>query len=365
MDIREAVTPAEKVEIYRLRYHVLVEELGWTIAEADHRAKQFSDPLDKTGILVGAYEGDALWGALRINLARDGGLGDYEDLYAIDREGILYPDRIGILTKLFVATAHRRSMAVPRMLLWAFARGLRDGISQAYLDCSLDLIPFYEKIGFVPYTDDVETETHGVVAPMRIDLTDIDYLERIRSPVRRVLTQYDQGHIDAYLASRGAEDGEVFPIWSQGAGDRTAVRVFDGLTSEQLALAFRAASLKTYADGEAIFVEGAPSWEFGVIVKGRAAVTQHLDGKDQVVALYSRGQVIGEMGFLRDEPRSATVTALGECEVAMLPTAVMEHLLRKEPDIAVRLYRNMAVILAERLAHAHDGLGQRPGTAGE
>lgn len=357
MEIRVATSAEDRARIFRLRYEVMAEELGWTIREADHETRQLSEPLDEHGILVGAFEGDEVLGALRINLARDGGLGPYEELYSIDRNPSFYPDRTAILTKLVAAREHRRSMVVPRLMLWVYGYGLRSGTVRAYLDCSLDLIPFYEKLGFVTYTDDVDTEEYGVIAPMRLDITDIEYLERIRSPFCRALTQFQQGHIDAYLESCGRLEADAIPQWPYGPdalAEDARVHVFDGLSQEDLTKVFRAATTRDFADGQAIFVQGDPSWEFGVILKGRAAVTHRVNGKERVLAMHSRGQVIGEMGFLRNVPRSATVAALGECQMAAFPSAVVEHLLKKEPGIAVHLFRNLSIILADRLAHAND-----------
>ena len=357
MDIRVVTTPEDRARIFRLRYEVLVEELGWDLEDADHAARLFSEPMDEHSLLAGAFEGGEVIGTLRMTLARDGGLGPYEDLYSVDKDPRFYPERTGIITKFLVVKEHRRSLAVPRMLAWVFGQGLQMGITKAYVDCSLDLIPFYEKMGFVTYTDDVETEEYGVIAPLRLDLSDIDYLERIRSPFCRALNHYQQGHIDTYLESCGQEEGEAFAHWPYGPGSLTEhanIHVFDGLTEDELKQVFRAAATKEFADGEAIFTLGDPSWEFGVVLKGRAAVSRLIEGRERVVALFSRGQVMGEMGFLRNVPRSATVTALGECRIAAFPSTVVEHLLQKEPAIAVHLFRNLAVILAERLAHAHD-----------
>lgn len=360
MEIREAKTKEDRESIFRLRYQVLVEELGWTIGGADHERRFVIEPLDDASILVGAFEEGEVLGSLRINLGRDGSLEAFDQLYSFDRDQPYYPEQVGVISKLVAAKEHRNSLMLPRMLLWIYGLGLKWGVVRAYLDCSVDLIPFYEKLGFTTYTDDVETEEYGVIAPMRLDLGNIEYLEQIRSPLCRVLSHYQQGHIDAYLESCGREDGEEFQPWGYGTGfptTETEVHVFDGLSKEELKLAFRAAAIKDYEDSEAIVVSGDPSWEFGVVLKGRAAVWLTLDGKKQVVALFSRGQVLGEMGFLLNAPRSATITALGECRVATFPSPVVEHLLRKKPGIAVHIFRNLAMILARRLAHAHDWLG--------
>ena len=71
METRVATSAEDRARIFRLRYEVMAEELGWTIG------------------------GDEVLGALRINLARDGGLGPYEELYPIDRNlSIILADRL-------------------------------------------------------------------------------------------------------------------------------------------------------------------------------------------------------------------------------------------------------------------------------
>jgi CRP-like cAMP-binding protein len=357
VDIRTVVTAEDRESVFRLRHEVLVEELGWTIAGADTESRTVREVLDETAVLGAAFEGDRAIAALRINICGGEATQALEDLYAIDRSDPAYPNRSCLFSKLLVHGDHRRSLAVPRLLLWACGHALKTGLSRAYLDCSLDLIPFYEKIGFVSYTEDVETAEYGVIAPMRIDMADLDYLERINSPLRRVFQHHDPEHVEAYLDSL---TGEGEPAFGPPPTGPAATRVFDGLSEAQMAKVFRAASLRDYADGEAIFVEGAPSWEFGVILKGRAAVAQTIEGRERIVALYSRGRTVGEMGFLRGAVRSATVTALGPCRLAMFPSLVVDNLLGKDADVAVHLFRNLAVILAERLAHAHDPLTQGP-----
>jgi len=75
-------------------------------------------------------------------------------------------------------------------------------------------------------------------------------------------------------------------------------------------LEFLALRLRTekVGPGTVIVRQGAPSDRFYVIVRGRVEVTQG----DQRQRVEGSGDFFGEIGLLRDVPRTATVTALDD-----------------------------------------------------
>ena len=64
----------------------------------------------------------------------------------------------------------------------------------------------------------------------------------------------------------------------------------------------------------AIVRQGEPADRFYLIVAGRVEVTQ--DGR--TLRIEGPGEFFGEIGLLRDVPRTATVTALDDCELVSL-----------------------------------------------
>jgi CRP-like cAMP-binding protein len=66
--------------------------------------------------------------------------------------------------------------------------------------------------------------------------------------------------------------------------------------------------------GTAIVTEGEPSDRFLVIVRGSVEVTQ--DGRH--LRVEGPGEFFGEIGLLRDVPRTATVTALEDTDLVSL-----------------------------------------------
>jgi len=77
------------------------------------------------------------------------------------------------------------------------------------------------------------------------------------------------------------------------------------------------------------------------------------EGEETVLAVLGRGEVIGEIGLIDGNPRSATVTALKDCELTFLSTREFTLVADKNPKI----YRHMLAIIADRLRTSNATLG--------
>jgi CRP/FNR family cyclic AMP-dependent transcriptional regulator len=69
-----------------------------------------------------------------------------------------------------------------------------------------------------------------------------------------------------------------------------------------------------------------------------------------------KGAVVGELTFVDDQPRSATVQALEDSELLVLSRADMDELAREYPQAAMALLRGINRILSLRLRKAVDKL---------
>jgi MFS family permease len=94
----------------------------------------------------------------------------------------------------------------------------------------------------------------------------------------------------------------------------------------------------TVAAGQVVVREGEPADRFYVIEDGRFAVDQ-ADADGQPVRLRELGpdQVFGEIGLLRETPRTATVTALSEGRLLALDGPDFLALVGAGPGLSVRL----------------------------
>ena len=90
------------------------------------------------------------------------------------------------------------------------------------------------------------------------------------------------------------------------AKDLKSVPLFSGLGKRDRELVARFADEVDVPEGKVLTAEGGPSHEFFVITSGTAAVTR----KGGEVARLDAGDFFGEIGVLRSERRTATVTAV-------------------------------------------------------
>jgi CRP/FNR family transcriptional regulator len=134
------------------------------------------------------------------------------------------------------------------------------------------------------------------------------------------------------------------------------VRVFAGLSEEDLTAIAEVSVSRRYAAGEVVFREGDGGDTCYIVRSGLArAVRQHSDGRSITLAHFGAGDIFGELAMFDEEPRSATVDVIDEVEVVAIPGRDMQRLMREHPEIAVKL--NAA--LAQRLRATNERLARQ------
>jgi small-conductance mechanosensitive channel/CRP-like cAMP-binding protein len=87
---------------------------------------------------------------------------------------------------------------------------------------------------------------------------------------------------------------------------------------------------RLYGDGEAIVRQGQEGASLYVISSGRAVVTVDPGGE---VATIEAGGYVGEMSMLTGEPRSATVSARGDCRVFEISAEMFREIAASNPSV--------------------------------
>jgi CRP/FNR family cyclic AMP-dependent transcriptional regulator len=90
--------------------------------------------------------------------------------------------------------------------------------------------------------------------------------------------------------------------------------------------------VKTLKKGEILFREGDPSDAMYVIKKGRIAITKAKGTKEIVLAELVPGEMLGEMAFFDDKPRSAGAKASVDAEVIALPFVALHAQFKTFPE---------------------------------
>ena len=112
-----------------------------------------------------------------------------------------------------------------------------------------------------------------------------------------------------------------------------------------------------FEPGQDFFVRGEAADAAYLILEGSAAVS--IDGPFGPVrlALLGANALVGEMGILADQPRSATVAAVDPAMALRIDRAVFLELLAQFPQIAIAVMRELAL----RLEQTNQQLAQSRG----
>jgi CRP/FNR family transcriptional regulator len=145
------------------------------------------------------------------------------------------------------------------------------------------------------------------------------------------------------------------------SADQTAallgrVPVFEELADDDLRRVAEVTVPRRFASGEVVFREGDDSDTCYVVNAGHArAIREHPDGRQITLATFGPGDIFGELAMFDDERRSATVEASDELEVLGILGSDMRRLLRRHPDMAVKL----VISLGRRLRAANERLARQ------
>lgn len=95
--------------------------------------------------------------------------------------------------------------------------------------------------------------------------------------------------------------------------------------------------LLRYAPGQVICTEGEPADSFYLVRIGFVRVSQQRNGEQMVLAYLPRGGYFGEMGLLREIPRTATCTALDHCEVVKIAAPDFAAMMQRFPEVRMQI----------------------------
>ena len=121
------------------------------------------------------------------------------------------------------------------------------------------------------------------------------------------------------------------------------VRMFSALSKKELNMVSRAADVVIVKPGSELVTEGSTGHEFFLILSGEAAVRRG----GRKVATLGPGDYFGELALLDRGPRSATISAETELEVAVIGQREFMSVLDQVPAVSHKLLVTMAHRLRE------------------
>ncbi|HYD96510.1 MAG TPA: cyclic nucleotide-binding domain-containing protein [Noviherbaspirillum sp.] len=126
--------------------------------------------------------------------------------------------------------------------------------------------------------------------------------------------------------------------------------LFRGLEAAELVRLLTEAELIECRAGKYPIREGEQDIHLFIILAGKAAIYKRSLGVNKLIKELGPGECFGEMSLIECRSRSASVRAITHCRLLRLDGAQITKL----PDIASKLFRNIARLLSQRLRHAND-----------
>ena len=165
--------------------------------------------------------------------------------------------------------------------------------------------------------------------------------------------------------------------------EQCIIRQFNSLkalTKDELIRISGCKTSKIIRKGEVIFEEGETLNGVYCVRDGICKLTKlSANGKDQIIKLVVKGELLGQRSIVSDESANLKATALNDMEVCFIPKAEILSDLKKNPDFTLDVLQHMAhdlkeaddIIvnmaqksvrnrLAEALIHIHDSFGTNP-----
>lgn len=102
-----------------------------------------------------------------------------------------------------------------------------------------------------------------------------------------------------------------------------------------------------YSAGERIFEQGELGTEMFIILDGAVDIIKHIGGESHMLSRLEKGDFFGEMALLEAAPRTADAIAANETRVLVINGSQFDDMLRKNPEIAVRIIRKYSKRLRE------------------
>ena len=157
-----------------------------------------------------------------------------------------------------------------------------------------------------------------------------------------------------------------------------ALPFFGGLTEKELEALMQVARTQSLPPRRELFHKGDAGAEVYVVIHGSLkALTTSEEGDDVVFTILGSGELFGEIAFLGNTMRTATVTALTDCELLAIDRRDFMAFLKRHPEAAIKLlsvlakrlkqvselvedtlFLNLPVRLAKKLAHYATIYGQ-------
>lgn len=365
--VEDVVSDGMREALYRFRYRIYAEELGKELPGMDHGNRVYQDDLDPVASLLVAVEQQdkRIVGTVRTIIAKDHSLTEmFAENVGVERLiRRLGADRVSYSGAFMVDREFRGKTVASILAMAGFRNEVRAGIAANVIVAELALVHLYYMLGYRPIGRPTRRAgTDGLRVPLVLAIADKAYLTKVESPFRHLLPDDldDQGETAAVLkelypdfqepAVTPLEKRALWAALARGTEEERDEDVFGGLSSEVIQGLLSTLTTITLSPGERLYQVGETERGMGVILSGALGVTLEETEHPHYVAVLRQGQLCGEMAGLVAGGRTASLIALEDSELILLPHNLLEKLEKRDLGAAYKLSRNLNRLLGQRLS---------------
>ncbi len=137
--------------------------------------------------------------------------------------------------------------------------------------------------------------------------------------------------------------------------DLKKILLFADFTEEELEKVRSISRKAKLSQGEYAFQEDKPGDTLILLDLGTLKLTKKTKkGEEQELVQMGSGSYLGEMSFFEQGLRSASGLAMENCQITVIPISALRSLLDKNPSMAAKFYRRMAMGIAQRLKYMNE-----------
>ena len=354
-----AETDEQKEAVYRFRYTVYVEEMGRYQGSADHTGRRLVEPDDDQSWIFYARADDGeVVGTARLSWGGNGFTERQIEEYRLDPFlAELPPEHIALGERVMVKPELRGTGLVEEVLNCSNDTGLAHDVRIQFGACEPHLLSLYLGRGRRTYsTKNINTPEAGYLIPLVAFPQGPEALRGVGA-----LTGPD-GMPDCVEQILDGGGGAVMSPLMTSADDyvlhlRAAmheieaqkISAFHAFTDDEVERCLARSNVIECAAGDRVLKKGGAARNIFVVLDG---TLEARDG-EQVVGVIRTGEVIGEMAFLLERPRTLDVYAASDSvRVLSLSERTIRTMVAEDPAVAAKLLFNISKMLCVRIVKA-------------
>lgn len=132
--------------------------------------------------------------------------------------------------------------------------------------------------------------------------------------------------------------------------------IFSALSESALDFIESRCETRTILLGQAFFHEGDPAESLFILESGEAEVLKKCEPDLRRLSYLNPGDCLGEMAIVDNQPRSATVMAISDCQALEITADNLYALKQHDPEQFIQIQANLMQELSRRLRFLDDKL---------